>query len=185
MILAGSGGQGLLTLGKLLAQCGMEAGHHVTYFPSYGAEVRGGTAHCHVVMSDDEIYSPLVEDATALLLMNQPSLERFGGQLERGGLLVLNSSMAELDGPLRGKRVLEVPASEIARRLGSVRVANMVMLGALNGALGLVKSERVLSALAERLVGKAEALMPLNEKALAAGEELAGEAVSGRRGCSS
>ena len=163
----------MLTMGKLLAECGMAEGWQVTYFPSYGAEVRGGTAHCQVVLSDQEIYSPLVEDATALLVMNQPSLERFGSQLVRGGLLVLNSSMAGITDGLPGRKVLEVPASDIARKMGSVRVANMVMLGALNGTLGLVKSERILTALAQRLTGKAEALMPLNEKALATGQELA------------
>ena len=173
IILAGSGGQGLLTLGKLLAQCGMEEGRHVTYFQSYDSEVRGGTAHCHVVISDEEICSPLVEDATALLIMNQPSLERFGPQLIRSGLLVLNTSMAASSGSMRGRRLIEVPASDIARRLGDVRVANMVMLGALNRTLGLVKPARLLAALTRRLAEKADAIMPLNEKALAQGEELA------------
>ena len=98
IIFAGSGGQGLLTVGKLLAQCSMEEGRHVTCFPSYGSEVRGGTSHCHVIVSDEEIYSPLVEDATALMIMNQPSLERFGPQLIRPGLLVLNTSMAASSG---------------------------------------------------------------------------------------
>ena len=179
MILAGSGGQGLLTAGKLLAECGMLEGRQVTYFPSYGAEVRGGTAHCHVVVSDEEVSSPLVEDATALLIMNQPSLERFCPRLVRGGLLVLNSSMASPPKPVRGRKVIEVPASDIARRLGDVRVANMIMLGALNATLGLVKSDHILAALARRLAGKSEALMPLNEKALTQGEELAAR-VSGR-----
>ena len=179
MILAGSGGQGLLTLGKVLAECGMLEGRQVTYFPSYGAEVRGGTAHSHVVISDDGIFSPLVENATALLIMNQPSLERFGRRLVQGGLLVLNSSMASSPKPVRARRLIEAPASDIARRLGDVRVANMVMLGALNASLGLVKFDHILAALARQLAGKAEALMPLNEKALAKGEELADRA-SGR-----
>lgn len=163
----------MLTVGKLLAQCGMEEGRHVTYFPSYGSEVRGGTAHCHVIVSDEEICSPLVEDATALLIMNQPSLERFGPQLIRSGLLVLNTSMAASPASMRGRKLIEVPASDIARRLGNVRVANMVMLGALNKTLGLVKPTRLIAALARRLAGKGDAIMPLNEKALARGEELA------------
>lgn len=173
IILAGSGGQGCLTMGKLLAECAMAEGLYVTYFPSYGAEVRGGTAHCHVVLSDDQIFSPLVESATALMIMNQPSLDRFGPQLVRNGLLVLNSSMAAVAHPPRSGTVIEVPASDIARRLGDVRVANMVMLGALNRTLALVRTDRILAALAQRLVGKAEALMPLNERALAQGGELA------------
>lgn len=172
MILAGSGGQGILTVGKLLAECAMLEGFHVTYFPSYGAEVRGGTAHCHVVLSHDEICSPLVEDASALMIMNQPSLERFGPQLVRNGLLVLNTSMASVPASLRSRIIIEVPASDVARRLGDVRVANMVMLGALNAALGLVRRDRILEALAQRLLGKADALMPLNEQALIQGENL-------------
>ena len=163
----------MLTVGKLLAQCSMEEGRHVTCFPSYGSEVRGGTSHCHVIVSDEEIYSPLVKDATALMIMNQPSLERFGTQLIRSGLLVLNTSMAASSGLVRGPRLIEVPASDIARQLGDVRVANMVMLGALNRALRLVRPGRLLAALARRLAGKADAVMPLNEKALARGEELA------------
>ena len=173
MILAGSGGQGILTTGKLIAECAMAEGLHVTYFPSYGSEVRGGTAHCHVLLSDERIFSPLVEEATALLMMNQASLDRFGAQLAPGGLLVLNSSMAGVKTPSRSWNVVEVPASDIARKLGDVRVANMVMLGALNRALGLVRRDRILEALSLRLAGKAQSLMPLNEQALAQGETLA------------
>ena len=173
MILAGSGGQGCLTMGKLLAECAMAEGLHVTYFPSYGGEVRGGTAHCHVVLSTEQIFSPLVEQASALMIMNQPSLDRFAPQLQRNGLLIINSSMTALPKPLRSATVIEIPASDIARRLGDVRVANMVMLGALNRTLDLVRTDRILAALAQRLAGKAVALMPLNEQALAQGEALA------------
>jgi len=112
--------------------------------------------------------------------MNQPSLDRFSPQLARGGLLVLNTSMAVLTTPLRSVKVLEVPATDLARQLGDVRVANMVMLGALNRFLELVSRDRILTTLAGRLSGKAEALMPLNQQALTQGEQAA-ESTAGRR----
>lgn len=181
MILAGSGGQGLLTLGKLLVTCGMAEGRHVTYFPAYGTEVRGGTAHCHVIMSDEEIFSPLVEEATALLVMNQPSLDRFGPLLARGGLLVVNTSMASAPKPARGRTIVGIPASRIATELGDVRVANMVLLGALNRKLNLIGHDRILTTLAASLKGPRRALMPLNETALARGEELANMEVESKK----
>lgn len=172
MLLAGAGGQGLMTLGKLFALAAMRAGSNVTWYPSYGAEVRGGTAHCHVVISDGEIYSPLVEKADSMVVMNQPSLDRFLGRLVEGGLLVLNTSMAELDDEVSAQ-VIGVRATDIANELGNIRVANMVMLGALNAAKAIVDEETVESALAEFLGERAATLLEINLDAYAKGRDAA------------
>ena len=175
MIFAGFGGQGLLLAGKLLAECAMLEDKHVTYFPSYGGEVRGGTANCHVVVSDSPIASPLVERATALVIMNQPSMGRFLPVLQRGGLLLLNSSLAETPADLAGVEVLEIAASRIANDIGSVQVANMIMLSALNEIRRLVRPARLHDTLVKALAGAKERFIPLNEKALETGKTLAGE----------
>lgn len=172
MIFAGYGGQGLMMLGKVMALSAMMEGKNVTWFPSYGAEVRGGTAHCHVVVTDDQIYSPLVETATALVIMNGPSLKRFSPRLADGGTMVLNTSLAEPSDDLNGSLV-SVPATDIANELGNIRVANIVMLGALNAARPIVDDATVEKALRESLKGK-EQLVEVNLAAYARGREAAG-----------
>jgi len=172
IVIAGWGGQGVLTLGKLVARAGMLTGKSVTYFPSYGTEVRGGTANCHVRIADGEIYSPLVERPTALLVMNQPSYQRFRPQLSESGWLLANSTMVTLheeDG--KRERTLALPATETASHLGHLVVANMVMLGALNQVLDLFPKEVVERCLSEELTGTKAALVPVNLQALAAGAE--------------
>jgi len=181
MIFAGSGGQGLLTAGKLLVTCAMAEGRCVTYFPSYGGEVRGGTANCQVVIRDRSIASPLVEEATALLIMNEPSMKRFMLALAPGGLMVLNTSMADAPRNPDGIEVVEIRATELAGEIGEARVANMVMLSALNELRRLVKPKRLHDTLVETLSGRRERFIPLNEKALEAGRELAREWLKKRR----
>jgi len=181
MIFAGFGGQGLLTAGKLLAECAMREEKHVTYFPSYGGEVRGGTANCHVVVSDIPVASPLVERATALVIMNKPSLGRFLPVLAPGGLMLLNVSLAKAPAGLDGVDLFEIPASELASGIGSVQVANMIMLSALNAVRRLVEPARLHDTLVKALAGHKERFIPLNEKALDAGRKLAGEWMKKRR----
>ncbi len=168
MIFAGAGGQGLMMLGKILAQAAMDAGLNVTWYPSYGAEVRGGTAHCHVVVSEGRIFSPLVERASALAIMNEPSLERFLPRLRQAGLLVLNTSLAEAPGASNGA-IIAVPATEIANELKDIRIANMVMLGALNAALDIVDDEFVVEAIEAFLPGRGH-LAGLNREAYERGK---------------
>jgi len=180
MVFAGFGGQGLLTAGKLLAECAMVEDRHVTFFPSYGSEVRGGTSHCHVVIDDEAISSPLVEEATALLIMNEPSLTRFLPALAPGGFLVLNTSMAETPEETDELELLTIPASELANDIGSVRVANMIMLSALNHVRGLVDPKRLHDTLVASLTGRRKRFIPLNEKALEAGRECAREWIKKR-----
>jgi 2-oxoglutarate ferredoxin oxidoreductase subunit gamma len=173
MIFAGFGGQGLLTAGKLLAQCAMDEGRQVTYFPSYGAEVRGGTANCQIVVSDEVIASPLVEEATSLLIMNEASLKKFLPMLAADGFIVYNRSMIEDAGKIEASRALGIDATNLADKLGSVLAANMILLSALNTVRALVSPERLHDRLIEALSGRRERFIPVNEKALDAGRELA------------
>jgi 2-oxoglutarate ferredoxin oxidoreductase subunit gamma len=170
VLMAGQGGQGMILLGKLLAGMAMKAGLRTTYFPSYGTEVRGGTAHCHVKVADEEIFLPNVEHADTLVVMNQPSMERFGPRLKAGGLLLINSSMVEPPKKLPdGATVHAVPATQIAHDLGDMRVCNMVMLGAYQAASRWLTAENVEAYLAKTMTGRKAKLLPLNRQAVAAG----------------
>ncbi|HUU21947.1 MAG TPA: 2-oxoacid:acceptor oxidoreductase family protein [Phycisphaerae bacterium] len=126
VIFSGSGGQGLMFIGKLLANLALDGYPHVTFLPSYGAEVRGGTSNCQVVLSEEPIPSPVVDLADAEVLMNQPSVDRFLPRLAAGGRAFVNASMASA----AGGNVLMIPASQIAQNLGGVQAANIVMFGA-------------------------------------------------------
>jgi len=170
VIMAGFGGQGLMLLGRLLAQVAMEEGKNVTFFPSYGTEVRGGTANCHVVISDGEIFSPVVEDADSLIIMNQASCERFNNRLKPDGVIVYNSSMVH---PIsKNGDALAVPATETAVELGSTKVGNMVMMGAYNAMKEIVSVDGIIECLKKSLTGKKAALLEVNRKALERGREI-------------
>jgi 2-oxoglutarate ferredoxin oxidoreductase subunit gamma len=175
LIAAGSGGQGIMTLGKLLCMAAMREGRNVTYMQSYGAEVRGGTANCQVVVGSGTIYSPLVEQADSLVMLNQPSYDRFAPVLKPDGLMLVNSSTVSPrpDGQAAGARLFQVPATELAAEMGDVRAANVIMLGVLLGLTGLVNHETCRGALADLLGRRRPELLALNEGALARGFELA------------
>ncbi|MHC4788483.1 MAG: 2-oxoacid:acceptor oxidoreductase family protein, partial [Planctomycetota bacterium] len=178
LIVAGFGGQGVLTLGKILCMAAMREGKKVAYLPSYGAEVRGGTANCQVVVSQETIYSPLVEEADSLIILNQLSYDRFAPVLKAGGLLLLNCSLVAADTMLdhQDSLVLPLPVTEMAAEMGEVRVANVILLGAFVQLTGLVRRESCLAAL-EDLFGQRKAeLMAVNTQALARGAELAAKA---------
>ena len=175
MIFAGFGGQGVLTAGKILAAAVAAEGRHVTYFPSYGSEVRGGTANCQVVVGDDEIASPLVEEATSLLIMNAPSMTRFFPTLAKDGLMVLNTSLVAVPDHANTRRILGIGATETAREIGAVQVANVMMLAALNEVVRVVEPARLLDVVLKRLSGKKAEFVPLNEKAFETGRRLAAE----------
>ena len=129
-IFAGFGGQGVLMMGYLLATAAMEEGKNVTYLPSYGAEMRGGTANCTVAISDEEIASPVASEPEYVVVMNNPSLLRFQNHVQSGGGIFINSSLVQ-GRPIRGDiEVYEVPANRLAIEVGNERVTNMVMLGA-------------------------------------------------------
>jgi len=171
VIMAGSGGQGLMMIGKLLAHVVMREGKHVTFLPSYGTEVRGGTANCHVVISTEEIFSPLVEVADSLLIMNQQSYDKFKGLLKPGGTLLINSSMVHPDSAADGAELVPIPATECASELGNMRVANMVMAGAYNALKKLVQIPNLLAELQATLAGKKAGLFEVNKQALERGAQ--------------
>lgn len=171
MIMAGWGGQGLMTLGKLLANVAMNEGKHVTYFPSYGAEVRGGTANCQVVMSDEPIYSPVVERADSLIIMNQPSYDRFESRIAPSGLMVLNTSMVTCETAHDDVTVARVPATDLANEIGNIRVANMIMLGAYLEQRKSLPVSAVRAYLSKIFTGPKAALVELNLQALRCGME--------------
>jgi 2-oxoisovalerate ferredoxin oxidoreductase beta subunit len=167
---AGFGGQGVLLLGLVLSQAGMLARRQVSWIPSYGPEMRGGTANCSVTISDEEIGSPLIEHPTALVAMNGPSLEKFANDVAPGGAIFWNSSMID-KGPQRGDvSSVPVPVNEIADRLGNPRVANMVMLGAML-ASGCVLSKEAIEAALPAVVLSRPEMIQLNVKAIEAGME--------------
>jgi 2-oxoglutarate ferredoxin oxidoreductase subunit gamma len=170
-IFAGFGGQGVMSMGLNLAQAAMLEGKNVTYLPSYGAEVRGGTANCTVAISDEEIASPVASSPDFVVAMNQPSLVRFQNQIESGGVLFLNSSLIEAEISRGDIEVVRVPANSIAEELGSPKSANMVMLGVFTKKSNLVSLSSLIEGLGITLKSKGK-LMAINKKALMAGYEL-------------
>jgi 2-oxoglutarate ferredoxin oxidoreductase subunit gamma len=168
-IFSGFGGQGVLSMGYTVANAGMLEGRHVTYLPSYGVEVRGGTANCTVVVSDEEIASPVASDPEFVVAMNQPSFIRFQSVIPSGGLICVNSSMVDTSAARGDIEVIAIPTSELAEELGTVKVANMVMLGALIKASNIVSFDFLLEHLTEVLgEGKAK-MMKLNKAGLQRG----------------
>ncbi len=170
-VFAGFGGQGVMSIGRLLAQSAMLEGKNVTYLPSYGAEVRGGTAHCTVAISDEEIASPVASSPEFIVAMNQPSLMRFQNQIKSGGLFFINSSLTEAEISRDDINVARVPASNIAEELGNPRSANIVMLGAFIKKSNLVSLSGIIEELKNTLKNK-QKLMAVNKQALMAGYEL-------------
>ncbi len=170
-IISGSGGQGVLSMGSTLATAAMLEGRYVTYLPSYGVEVRGGTANCAVAVSDEEIASPVASSPEVVIAMNQPSFVRFQGALQSGGLLCANSSLVHTETARSDIEILAVPTSELAEQLGSIKVANMIMLGALVRASSMISYDAMVENLAE-ILGKGRAkLLDLNKRALAVGHD--------------
>jgi len=170
-VIAGFGGQGVMSIGLNLAQAAMTEGKNVTYLPSYGAEVRGGTANCTVVISDDEVASPVASSPEFVVAMNQPSVMRFQNQIQSGGLFFINSSLVESEIARGDINVIKVPANSIAENLGSPKSANMVMLGAFARKSGLVSLTSSIEAL-KFILGTKQKLLAVNEKALRAGYDL-------------
>lgn len=171
MIFAGFGGQGVLSMGQLLTYAGMMEDRNVSWLPSYGPEMRGGTANCNVIVSDDEIGSPVVTQGSAVVVMNRPSLDKFESFVAPGGALFINSSLIDKKAERTDIKVFYVPASEIAGELGNIKVANIVMLGALVKLLKPVEPESVIESLKKVLGPSKEHLIPLNREAMAKGAE--------------
>lgn len=172
VIMAGFGGQGVMAMGQLLTYAGMLENKHVSWLPSYGPEMRGGTANCSVVMSTEEVGSPVVVNPTTAIVMNKPSLDKFESSIVKGGKLFINSSLVDRKSDRKDIEVYYIPANEIANQLGNMRVANMVMLGAYVEVSKTVSLESILQGFT-KVFGEDKAhLLPLNKQALEKGAEV-------------
>lgn len=173
IIISGFGGQGALFAGQLLAYAAMDAGKHVTWIPSYGPEMRGGTAHCTIIVADDDIGSPLVRYPGAVIVMNMPSFDKYEAQLVPQGVLVINTSLTTRAVQRDDLHVVPVPANTIAEELGNGKMANVVLLGALVAATNVLPLAVLEQALRDHLPAKHRALLDANLEALRRGAALA------------
>ncbi|HWQ59301.1 MAG TPA: 2-oxoacid:acceptor oxidoreductase family protein [Clostridia bacterium] len=169
IVISGFGGQGVMAMGKTLAEAGMKEGLCVSWLPSYGPEMRGGTANCSVVLGEEEIISPMVQNPTELIAMNKPSLAKFEPLVTSGGMVLINSSIIEVRASRADVSAFYVPCLDIAGELGNMKVANMVMLGAYIEATKLLKTETIRGMLAHMFTGAKAALVELNLEALRRG----------------
>jgi 2-oxoglutarate ferredoxin oxidoreductase subunit gamma len=176
IIFAGFGGQGILLSGTIVCLAAMKEGKRVTHIPSYGAEMRGGTANCSVVISDQEIASPLVRHPSVCVVMNKPSLLKFESKLRQGGTLLYNSSLIDIEPSRKDLQCIAVPANEMAEQEGSARSANMVMLGLLAKIKPEVASlESIQSTLDQAVSARHRNLNEINKRCLARGFALNGD----------
>ena len=166
IIISGFGGQGVMSIGKNLVEAGMAEGLEVTWAPSYGPEMRGGTANCHVVLSDKPVGSPLFTYPTELIAMNAPSLDKFVPLVKKDGLVFVNSSVVTAKVERSDLKAVYVPCAEIAYKVGNPKVGNMVMLGAYVAATGALKPDTIREMIKEMFTGRKAKLQDLNFKAL-------------------
>lgn len=168
MLFAGFGGQGIMFMGKLLVHAGLISGKFVTWMPSYGAEVRGGTAYSMIKISDKEIASPVVASPDILVAMNQPSLVKYADKIREGGVLISNRSLIDISYKRQGIKTINIPMTELASKLGNARCANMVAAGVVARRSKRLSLKYVLSALKDMLKDK-EDLFLVNKKAIEKG----------------
>ncbi|OGX17917.1 MAG: hypothetical protein A3K83_08010 [Omnitrophica WOR_2 bacterium RBG_13_44_8b] len=171
IICAGFGGQGIMLMGKLLAQTGMKEGYNVTWMPSYGAEVRGGTAHSMVHIARERIAAPTVSAPTVCIVMNKPSLTKFIDRVKNGGILIINTSMAGELPERKGIKIIKLPLTKLALEVGSIKAANMVAIGAFVKLTKLFSLKSVTESLDEVLPAKEE-IISVNKKAIKLGYDL-------------
>ena len=174
IIISGFGGQGVMAIGKTLCEAGMKEGKNVSWLPSYGPEMRGGTANCCVVLSDEPIVSPIVLEPTELIAMNLPSLLKFEPSVVENGTVFVNSSLIDVQPTRTDIRVAAIPANDIAAELGSAKVTNMVMLGAYMEAMKNVGTDTIKEMLVHMFTGPKAKLVDLNIEALKRGAACVG-----------
>ena len=170
-IFAGFGGQGMLLIGKFLAMACMLDGKHVSWLPSYGPEMRGGTANCSVIVSDDPVASPLVDQADVVVAMNRPSMDKFESHVKPGGVLVVNSSLIDRKAERSDIKVVYCDANRLAEKVGNPKGANVAILGALLQKAPVVDDEKMSEAIRIELGERKAKFLPGNMKALQAGKE--------------
>jgi 2-oxoglutarate ferredoxin oxidoreductase subunit gamma len=169
---AGFGGQGIMLMGQIMAQTAMLQGYEVVWIPSYGPEMRGGTAYCTVVISDRPIGSPIIRNPKHLVAMNRPSLEKFAPTVQSGGTIFINSSIISIDAGRDDVDVIKVPIIEIAKELGNVKTANIVALAAFVSRSQVLDFEMLRKSVKDKFASR-EKLIPLNMKALEEGKKAA------------
>lgn len=172
ILIAGAGGQGIMLLGKVLAESAMRDNKNVTWFPSYGAEVRGGKAYCMVVISDEEISSPYLEQADTLIAMNALSFKHFQKNIRKGGLLVVNTSLVKENAENKNVKQLGQPFTDIALKLGNIKIANMVAIGFYIAQKKIIGPKKVLQAIEEMAPQGRNDLIAINQKAFEEGMNL-------------
>ncbi|MFC1887857.1 2-oxoacid:acceptor oxidoreductase family protein [Candidatus Cloacimonadota bacterium] len=172
LICSGFGGQGALTIGKFLAKAGMQEGLNVSWLPSYGPEMRGGTANVSTVIATDAIASPLVTNPDILVALNQPSIDKFGPDIKKGGLMIANEDMCPHKLEREDIEMIYAPMSSIAKEIGSQQVLNMVAIGVVIGKTGLVKYETLEKDLTEFLEKRNPELLKANLIAIKKGIEI-------------
>lgn len=173
IIIAGFGGQGILFAGQLMAYAAMDNGFEVTWIPSYGPEMRGGTANCTVVIADDEIGSPTVRNPKAALVFNLPSFEKYEPLVASGGVMIANASLIDRDFTRTDLHRVMIPANEIAESIGDKRLTNMVMLGAMLDKLPILSFKAIEDSLKIHLPERHRHLLPMNSQALQRGADFA------------
>jgi 2-oxoglutarate ferredoxin oxidoreductase subunit gamma len=173
IVISGFGGQGALFAGQLLTYTGTDEGWHVTYMPSYGPEMRGGTAHCTVIVSQDEIGSPIVRQPSICIVMNPPSMEKYEPLVKPGGLLVVNSTLVRERSQRGDIQLVYVPANELAAEAGNVKMANVVLLGAMLGAREILPIESVKRTMDLHIPQARKKIIEPNKRALQCGIDYA------------
>ncbi len=176
VMFAGFGGQGIMTAGQLLAYTGIKEGKQVAWIPSYGPEMRGGTAYCTVVVSDSRIGSPIVINPRSICVFNRPSFDKFESRVKPQGLFIVNSSLINVTSDRTDFTQLLVPANDMAMRAGNVKAANVAVLGAFVGASGVVSFDTLKEIVKEKL-GKKKDVLEINLKVLEEGYQLALESL--------
>jgi 2-oxoglutarate ferredoxin oxidoreductase subunit gamma len=169
ILLAGFGGQGVMFAGQVLSYAAMDIGKEVTWIPSYGPEMRGGTANCTVIIADEEIGSPLVNNPPAIIVMNLPSLDKYESMVKPGGVLVVNASLVDREVKRKDITSISLPCNEIAEESGDRRMANMVAIGALLAFLPVLKQKDIEAALNAHMPGRHKHLLPKNVIAIKKG----------------
>lgn len=166
IVISGFGGQGTLFAGSVLSYMALDADLEVTWIPSYGPEMRGGTANCTVIISDEVIGSPLVKSPQVVIAMNLPSVEKYEPLLKSGGIMVVNSSLTDKAPEREDIQVVMIPANDMADELGNLRLANMICMGALTEVLPLLDINKIKQSLADHLPERQQKLVPINHEAL-------------------
>ncbi|MDR1629326.1 MAG: 2-oxoacid:acceptor oxidoreductase family protein [Oscillospiraceae bacterium] len=172
LLLSGSGGQGIISGGFMLAESAVESDKHATFLPEYGPEQRGGSAQCTVTISDTEILSPLVKKCSSLIAMNEQAYKKFYTNLKAGGLMIINANRVTSEVTRKDVKVLSIPCDDIAVEIGNPKIAIIIMIGALLGASGILSKEAFLSSIEQKFAEKKPEVMEMNAIALQKGIDI-------------